>query len=71
MVPVTHMHSQCALLLMIYFNWVIMSQGSNVFDAGLASDGSYSGMSVQQVHCCVALQAEHVIQHEPACTAAR
>ena len=43
-----------------------MSQSGNVLDACLASTGCYSGVGVQQVHCCVALQAQHVIQDKPA-----
>ena len=60
------MHGKVALLLMVHLHWVIMRQGSNVVNAGLATNGRYSGMSIQQVHCCVALQTQHVIQHEPA-----
>lgn len=62
----THMHGQGALLLMVNLNWMVMSQGGDVFNACLAPDGCYSGMSIQKVHCCVALQAQHVIKQEPA-----
>ena len=60
------MHGKVALLLMVHLHGVIMRQGSNVVNACLASNGGYSGMSIQQVHCCIALQTQHVIQHEPA-----
>jgi len=60
------MHGKIALLLMVHLHWMIMRQGSNVVNARLAPNGSYSGMSIQQVHCRIALQTQHVIQHEPA-----
>ena len=60
------MHGKVALLFMVHLHRMIMRQGSNVINARLATNGSYSGMSIQQVYCCVALQTQHVIQHEPA-----
>ncbi len=62
----TDMHGKVALLFMVHLHRMIMRQGSNVINARLATNGSYSGMSIQQVYCCVALQTQHVIQHEPA-----
>jgi len=62
----TDMHGKVALLFMVHLHRVIMRQGSNVVNARLATNGSYPGMSIQQVHCCIALQTQHVIQHEPA-----
>ena len=62
----THMHGKVAFFLMVHFYWVIMRQGSDVVNASLAPYGSYSCMGIQQVHSCVTLQAQHIIQHEPA-----
>ena len=62
----TDMHGKVAFFLMVHFYWVVMRQRGDVVNASLPPYGSYSGMGIQQVHSCVALQAQHIIKHKPA-----